>query len=187
MDLFRDSLPVPPACKKFFPVRSAYSRVFCLLRLNVLVNSKMAVLSTIASSKMRRTSLPAIATVTTAYAIQPKQSLTHAPMRLLSQTKGASANLAERRQNAWAGKAASVPHSSNHDAAVSKTIGPVDWSQSCSEITPGRSDQGSSPYSRPRQSRGQIASARPSFHRLQPGRGVGSLNRRQGQPACRSI
>ena len=55
-----------------------------------------------------------------------------------------------------------------------------------SEITQGRSDPGSSPCSRPPRSHRQTSSARPSFRRLQPGRGVGSLNRRRDRHACRS-
>jgi hypothetical protein len=55
-----------------------------------------------------------------------------------------------------------------------------------SEIMQGRSDRGSSPWSRPRQSPGQTSRARPNFHRLPPKPGVGSLNRRRDRPACRS-
>ncbi len=50
----------------------------------------------------------------------------------------------------------------------------------------GQSDPGSSPCSRPRQSHGQTSPGSPHIHRLQPGRGAGSLNRRPDRHAYRS-
>ena len=47
-----------------------------------------------------------------------------------------------------------------------------------STIRRGRTDQGSSPWSRPRQSPGQTSSARPRFHRPQREPGAGSSSRR---------
>ncbi len=55
-----------------------------------------------------------------------------------------------------------------------------------SAFTRGRNDPGSSPCSKPRQSREQISPARRSFRKLPPARGDWSLNQRQDQPACRS-
>ena len=53
-------------------------------------------------------------------------------------------------------------------------------------IRRGRSDQGSSPWSRPSRSPGQTSSARPRFRRPQPEPGAGSSNRRLDRHACRS-
>ena len=49
-------------------------------------------------------------------------------------------------------------------------------------ITRGRSGRGSLPCSRRRRSRGPISLRSRNFHRLPPGRGAGSWNRRPGQP-----
>ena len=54
------------------------------------------------------------------------------------------------------------------------------------EITRGRSDRGSSPWSRQLRSPGRTAPARPSFRRPPPGPGAGSSSRARDRRACRS-
>ncbi len=55
-----------------------------------------------------------------------------------------------------------------------------------SEITSGRSDRGSSPWSRPRRSPRRTSPGHRSLRRPRPGPGAGSSTRRRGRRACRS-